>query len=72
MGSSKEILTLNKSGYIVIPKGMDFNEPTVMVDLNPGIEGAVAKLDYYVGDNRVGGTTLDYASEDAGTEYCFS
>nr|MCR5673762.1 D-alanyl-D-alanine carboxypeptidase [Lachnospiraceae bacterium] len=67
MGSSKEILTLNRSGYIVIPKGMDFNEPTVIVDLNPGIDGSVAKLDYYVGDNRVGGTTLDYASEDAGT-----
>ena len=67
MGSSKEILSLNKTGYIVIPKGMDFNEPTVMVDLDPGIEGAVAKLDYYVGDNRVGGTTLDYASNDGKT-----
>ena len=64
MGSSKEILSLNKSGSIVIPKGMSFEEPTVTVDLNPGIEGAVAKLDYYVGNNRVGGTTLDYASND--------
>ena len=62
MGSSKDILTLNKAGSIVIPKGMDFEEPTVMVDLDPGIEGAVAKLDYYVGSNRVGGTTLDYAT----------
>ena len=63
MGSSREILSLNRSGSIVIPKGMDFNEPVVMVDLDPGVEGAVAKLDYYVGDNRVGGTTLDYASD---------
>ena len=67
MGSSKDILTLNKTGCIVIPKGMDFDEPTVMVDLDPGIEGAVAKLDYYVGSNRVGGTTLDYATGDGKT-----
>ncbi len=67
MGSSKEILTLNKTGSIVIPKGMDFEEATVMVDLDPGIEGAVAKLDYYIGENRVGGTTLDYATNDRKT-----
>lgn len=67
MGSSKDILTLNRSGSIIIPKGMDFEEPTVMVDLNPGIEGAVARLDYYIGDNRVGGTTLDYATLDRKT-----
>lgn len=62
MGSSKEILTLNRNGSIVIPKGMSFDEATVKVDFEPNTEGAVARLDYYVGDNRVGGTTLDYAS----------
>ena len=64
MGSSKEILSLNKNGSIVIPKGMSFEEATVMVDFEPETEGAVASLDYYVDDNRVGGTTLDYASDD--------
>ena len=64
MGSSRDILTLNRDGSIVIPKGMDFNEATVTVDYDPGVEGAVARLDYYVGDNRVGGTTLDYATGD--------
>lgn len=64
MGSSRDILRLNKEGSIIIPKGMNFEDATVYVDFNPGIEGAVAKLDYYMGDNRVGGTTLDYASND--------
>ncbi len=64
MGSSKSILSLNKSGSIVIPKGMSFDDAEVSVDYEPGIEGAVARLDYFVGGNRVGGTTLDYASDD--------
>ena len=64
MGSSKDILSLNKAGSIVIPKGMDFNEPTVTVNYDTVTDGSVARLDYYVGDNRVGGTTLDYATTD--------
>lgn len=64
MGSSRDILALNKNGSIVIPKGMNFEDATVRVDYNTPKEGAVANLDYYVGDNRVGGTTLDYASGD--------
>ena len=64
MGSSKSILSLNRSGSIVIPKGMSFDDAEVKVDYDPGVEGAVARLDYYVGGNRVGGTTLDYATDD--------
>ncbi len=64
MGSSKDILSLNKEGSIVIPKGMDFEEPTVTVNYDTKTEGAVARLDYYIGDNRVGGTTLDYATNE--------
>ncbi len=62
MGSSRDILSLNKNGSIVIPKGMDFEDATVMVDYDNVADGAVARLDYYIGDNRVGGTTLDYAT----------
>lgn len=64
MGSSKDILSLNKEGSIVIPNGMDFEEPTVTVNYDTKTEGAVARLDYYIGDNRVGGTTLDYATNE--------
>ena len=64
MGSSRDILSLNRTGSIVIPKGMAFEDATVQVDYDTDTKGAVARLDYYVGDNRVGGTTLDYASND--------
>ncbi|MCR5686438.1 MAG: D-alanyl-D-alanine carboxypeptidase [Lachnospiraceae bacterium] len=64
LGSSRDILSLNRNGCIVIPKGVDFEEAEVKVDYDPGKEGAVARLDYYIGSNRVGGTTLDYASNE--------
>ncbi len=64
MGSSRDILALNRNGSIVIPKGMNFDDAEVKVDYDTDGNGAVAKLDYYVGDNRVGGTTLDYATAD--------
>ena len=64
MGSSRDILSLNRTGSIVIPKGMAFEDAIVQVDYDTDTKGAVARLDYYVGDNRVGGTTLDYASND--------
>ena len=64
MGSSRDILALNRNGCIVIPKGMSFDDAEVKVDYDTDGNGAVAKLDYYVGDNRVGGTTLDYATND--------
>lgn len=64
MGSSKEILTLNKNGSIILPKGVAFEEAKVTVDYDTENDGEVARLDYYIGDNRVGGTTLDYATND--------
>ena len=64
MGSSKSILSLNKNGSIILPKGMSFDDASVRVDYDTGIDGAVARLDYYVGENRVGGTTLDYATNE--------
>ena len=62
MGSSKDILTLNNDGYVVIPKTMEFEDAKVSVDYNTGNPNAVCNLFYYVGDNEVGFTTVDYAS----------
>lgn len=62
MGSSKDILSLNKTGSIIIPKGMKFEDAEVKVDYDTKTEGAVANLEYYVEGNKVGQTTLDYAS----------
>lgn len=67
MGSSKSILSLNEFGYVVMPKTIDFEQVRVNVDYNTTAKNAVANLEYYVGDNKVGSTTIDYASKDKKT-----
>jgi len=67
MGSSKSILSLNEFGYVVMPKIMEFEEARVQVDYDTKKENAVASLDYYVGENQVGSTTIDYANNDKKT-----
>lgn len=61
MGSSRSILSLNKSGYIVIPKNMEFEDADVTVQYLDNNTQAIAKLVYSVGGNYVGSTTIDYA-----------
>lgn len=67
MGSSRDILSLNPNGFVVIPKTMDFNEAQVKVDYDTTVPNAVCNLTYYVGDNKVGGTTVDYATSQKKT-----
>ena len=67
MGSSKSILTLNELGYVVIPKTVDFENVSVRVDYDTKAAGAVANLEYYIGDNKVGSTTIDYAGKEEKT-----
>lgn len=62
MGSSRDILSLNPNGYIVIPKTLSFEEVSVCVDYNIDNPNAVCNLSYYVGENKVGNTTVDYAT----------
>lgn len=64
MGSSKSILSLNENGYAIVPKNINFNDARVEVDYNVKIKNAVAKLNYFVGDNLIGSTTIDYAGAD--------
>lgn len=64
MGTSKSILELNDYGYVVIPKTLDFEDARVDVDYNVTEKNSVAKLNYYIGDNKVGCTTVDYANSD--------
>ena len=63
MGSSKSILSLNKAGYIVIPKTLEFEEADVEVQYLDNDSAAIAKLIYSVGGNYVGSTTIDYAEQ---------
>lgn len=64
LGSSKSILEINDAGYVVIPKTLDFDNLRVEVDYNAAGKNSVATLDYYVGDNKVGFTSVDYATSD--------
>lgn len=63
MGSSKSILSLNKSGYIIIPKTLEFNDAEVYVEYLDDDSNAIARLIYTVDGNFVGSTTIDYATD---------
>lgn len=67
MGSSKSILSLSDYGYVVIPKTLDFENVRVEVDYDTTAKNAVCNLNYYVGDNKVGNTTIDYATNEKKT-----
>lgn len=64
MGSSRQALTLNDTGYVIIPKTASFDDLHVSLDYSDGSNGYVATLNYYYSDNLVGSTTLDYAQTD--------
>ena len=59
--NSKSFFTINEDGYVVIPKTMEFENAAVKVSYNTESTNAVANLEYFVGDNKIGQTTIDYA-----------
>jgi len=63
MGSSRSILSINKAGFIVIPKTMDFYDADVNLEYLDNDSNAIAKIYYSVGGNYVGSTTIDYATD---------
>lgn len=63
MGSSKSILTLNKSGFVIIPKTLEFDNADVSVEYLDNDSDAIAKLLYSIDGNYVGQTTIDYATD---------
>ena len=64
MGSSRQALELNDTGYVIIPKTASFDDLHVSLDYSDGSGGYVATLNYYYSDNLVGSTTLDYAQTE--------
>ena len=64
MGSSRQALELNDSGYVILPKTAEFEDATVELEYSDGSGDHVATLKYYYDDNPVGSTTLDYAQSD--------
>ncbi len=64
MGSSKQALQLNDSGYVILPKSAEFEDATVELVYSDGDNDYVATLNYYYNDNPIGTTTLDYAQSE--------
>ena len=64
MGSSRQALELNDTGYVIIPKTASFDDLNVELDYSDGSDGYVATLNYYYETNNVGSTTLDYAQTE--------
>ena len=64
MGSSRQALELNDSGYVIIPKTASFDDLHVALDYSDGSKGYVATLTYNFSGNNVGSTTLDYAQTE--------
>ncbi len=63
LGSSKPILELNSSDYVVIPKTVEFSELTVSVNYEDLPLNAVATLDYYFNGHKTGSTAIEFADD---------
>ena len=63
-GSSKAILQMNKSDYIVIPADAKFEETESRIDYDGLKDGEIAKVDYYFNDVYVGSGMIEAATDD--------
>lgn len=65
LGSTKPILSINKSGNAVIPKSVKLSDVTTEITYSDSVkDGYVASLEYYMGTNLVGKATIDYATDE--------
>lgn len=65
LGSTKPILSINKSGNAVIPKSVKLSDIDAEITYYDSVkEGHVAALEYYMGTNPVGKATIDYATDE--------
>ncbi len=61
LGSSKPILILNASDYVVIPKTASFEDLSVTVNYDNLPYNAVATLDYSLNGHKTGSTAIEFA-----------
>lgn len=66
-GSSKPILSINKNGYIILPKQSAFTDADVNIEYLSSGANAVATLTYSLNSHYVGETTIDYADNSTRT-----
>lgn len=65
LGSTRPILSINKSGYAVIPKSVNLSDvPTEITYSDSASDGHVAQIQYYMGTNPVGIASIDYATDE--------
>jgi len=65
LGSTKPILSINKSGNAVIPKSVNLSDlDTEITYSDNATNDHVAKLEYFMGTNPVGTATIDYAKDE--------
>lgn len=66
LGSTKPILTINESGYAILPRSMSLSDLDTEILFNSSNSNSqsIATLNYSLGGNPVGKTTVDYAKTD--------
>ena len=65
LGSTRPILSINKSGYAVIPKSVKLTDlQTEITYSDSALNEHVAEIKYYMGTNPVGKASIDYASDE--------
>ena len=63
-GSSKSLLTIDNTGYCMVPKSVTFDELKSSVSYDTDKENEVARINYTYEDYYVGSTALKLASND--------
>ena len=64
LGSTKPILSINPSGNVVIPKSMTFSDLHTEIEYSNSPSDYIARINYSVGGNPTGSTTIDYADNN--------
>ncbi len=59
LGSSKQILSINPEGNVIVPRSTDFNSLDVEVEYNN-----IPTMKYYIGGNYIGEAVLEKATDD--------
>ncbi len=62
-GSSKPILSLNQSDYIILPKTINFEDTTSEITYNTQKAGQVALINYSYGNIPLGSASVDLATD---------
>ncbi|MCH5254429.1 MAG: D-alanyl-D-alanine carboxypeptidase [Lachnospiraceae bacterium] len=60
-GNSKPILSIDNSGYVIVPNMADFSDLEYTIDYNAAGEDHVAEIKYFYSDTFVGSTYINLA-----------